>query len=57
MRNLIEYPITYSEAIHILDLIQLDLIKTPICGDIRPAVLQWTKQKLLELQTQEFFKE
>lgn len=49
MRNLLEYPVTYLEAIQVLDELIVESFKDDLsCGDMRPVVLQWIKEKILQ---------
>lgn len=53
MRNILQYPMTYEEAIGILDELSNSLLDKGTIGDIRPYALQWVKDKLLALKEYE----
>jgi len=57
MRNLLEYPISYDEAEETLMKIKEEL-SVGLVGDMRPAVIDWTLARLVELRKLEdqFFK-
>lgn len=55
MRNIIEYPIDYPEAIAILDRLIEQSLRSDAVGDPTPAVLQWVKEKILKQQINEFW--
>ncbi len=46
MRNILEYPMTASEAIEILIGMKEELNKSPSIGDIRPYAIDWIIEKL-----------
>lgn len=57
MRNILQYPVTYEEAIRFMDewLSDYELAHTgPIenmpIGDMRPLVARWIKERLTEQQ-------
>lgn len=64
MRNITEYPIDYAEAIQymdsLLDEIEYEYANTlpgdMPCGDMRPLLIDWIKQKLFEQQRVEVMK-
>lgn len=47
MRNILQYPMTYQEAIDILNEIKHECDPNLI-GDIRPYAIEWIKEKLRE---------
>ena len=53
MRNLSEYPMTYPEALNILDTLIIDLQSEMRIGDIRSYALEWLKEKLIEKDNNE----
>lgn len=55
MRNLIEYPIDYPEAIATLDRLIEQSLRSEAIGDPTPSVLLWIKEKVLHKQIDEFW--
>lgn len=53
MRNITQHPMTYPEAIDILDILSREIMEQRRIGDIRPYALQWIATKLEELQNKE----
>lgn len=53
VRNILQYPMTYPEAIEILNKFSVEILSQKLIGDIRPYALQWTIGKLKEQMKQE----
>lgn len=48
MRNLLEYPMTYEEAMAVLDKVIESLNNENRIGDVRAYALDWLKEKIVE---------
>lgn len=52
MRNILEYPMTYEEAISILKEVKHEC-NPGLVGDIRPYAIDWVIEKLTEKQEEQ----
>jgi len=53
MRNIIQYPVLYDEAIETLVRMREESMVDMACGDMRPVIIQWTIDRLSELRKME----
>jgi hypothetical protein len=50
MRNTLQYPISYEEANELLKKLEQEFKDEQLIGDMRPLLIKWIMDRLLELR-------